>query len=330
MYAAKNLGMSNVWANELDLNCCGTLEKNFPETEISNKSISDLDFGDLASLPSNIDLLTAGFPCQSFSQAGGEFKAFDDPRGKLFFDIPRVIKLMPSPPKVVLLENVPNIKIFDKGSLLRTVLTEMKFSGYWVQERHAQILSSAEYGGTPQNRERLFIVCVHKKFMKSNPFNFENIKKTAKPNLFEFLDRGMAVQDEYYLPPDSKYHKLISSLAAKHGRERLFQIRRVEARACPENTCPTLTANMGDGGHNVPFLFDKKGLRRLTEDECLSLQGFSPAEVAVPDGLHKKALLKMAGNAVSVGTVQSIMGSIQSQLFSVKEYEQSDFMEVSA
>lgn len=320
MYATQKCGIETVWANELDSKCCDSLKLNFPETPISSKSIAELDKVDVAEIPPGIDILTAGFPCQSFSQAG-DFKAFDDPRGKLFFDIPRVIALMASPPKVVLLENVANLKVFDKGSLLRTVITEMKFAGYWVKDQHAQILNSADYGGTPQRRERLFVVCAHKNYFKHNPFDFSKLNTVPRPSLFDFIDRTHMPGDHYYLSPENKYYKKINELSQTHGRDRIFQIRRVETRACPIDTCPTLTANMGDGGHNVPFVFDDFGLRRLTEEECLRLQGFDPKVVKFPNHIFAKDILRMVGNAVSVGTVTSIINQIQTQMLPSDEKE---------
>jgi DNA (cytosine-5)-methyltransferase 1 len=317
-FATEELGYKTIWANEIEPLCCDLLEKNFQDIVVNRKSISDLRAEDLAKLPKDIELLTAGFPCQSFSQAGGEFKAFDDPRGKLFFDIPRVIDLMPSPPKVVLLENVPIIKSFDNGALLRTVLNEMRFAGYWVQEKHAQVLSCATYGGTPQRRERLFVVCVHESHMRNNPYDFQKIPASPSKDLFQVVDRSQKLDDEYYLLEDNKYFKLISVEAEKNGTERLFQIRRIIARSCPLNSCPTLTANMGGGGHNVPFVFDDFGLRRLSETECLLMQGYDPERLLMPTGIMKKDLLKMIGNAVSVGTVKAIIAEINNQIFCTK------------
>lgn len=332
IYATQKLGIQTVWANEVDSKCCDTLSFNFPEIEISRKSISHLDQADIDKIPENIDLLTAGFPCQSFSQAGGDFKGFNDPRGKLFFDIPRIIGLMKAPPKVVLLENVPNLKIYDKGSLLRTVLSEMKFAGYWVKDQHAQIINSADYGNTPQRRERLFVVCAHKRYFKTNPFDFAQMRKTPTPNLFDVIDRDQRVGEEHYLSKESKYFHMIDQLAQKHDRNRLFQIRRVEARACPPGVCPTLTANMGGGGHNVPFVFDKFGLRRLTESECLRMQGFDDTRVKVPDHVLPKDLYQMVGNAVSVNTVAAIIKQIETQLILTleKEYAPEERVAISA
>ena len=308
------------------------LRANYPDTEINTKSISELDDGDVAHLPS-IDLLTAGFPCQSFSQARGVVAGFDDPRGKLFFDIPRVISLLAQPPKVVLLENVPVLKKFDNGSMLSTVLNEMRFAGYWVEERHATILNSSEFGGTPQQRERLFIVCVHKNHARRNTFDFDVLRRVDRPGLFDIVDRSKGAPDRLYLAEDNKYFKKMANLADTKDRERLFQIRQVEARAIRQDSCPTLTANMGGGGHNVPFVFDKKGLRRLTVEECMKLQGFDPNTFLIPDGISDNAALKMIGNAVSVGTVASIMRALREQdifVDSISECSRNDEMEISA
>ena len=84
MYATQKCGIQTVWANEVETKCCDMLSLNFPETVISSKSISDLDANDISQIPEDIDLLTAGFPCQSFSQASGQIKAFDDPREVVF------------------------------------------------------------------------------------------------------------------------------------------------------------------------------------------------------------------------------------------------------
>jgi DNA (cytosine-5)-methyltransferase 1 len=314
--AADNLNFDTCWANEVDNDCCDVLRLNFPKTTISQCSIEDVTSEELSTIPCEIDLLTAGFPCQSFSTASAGATGFEDARGKLFFEIPRLISKMKAPPKVVLLENVPNIKIFDHGAWLKVILNEMRFAGYWVKENHAAILSAAEVAGSPQTRERLFIVCCHKNYFKSNPFRFSAIKPKKTPNVFEIIDTINKQDDEYYLPEDSKYFSMINNVADKVQPKRLYQIRRVFARACAEGICPTLTANMGDGGHNVPFVFDKFGLRRLTEEECLKMQGFNPESFLWPSDLTKKAQLKMIGNAVNVDMVEKIISEIKFQLLS--------------
>ena len=315
IYATERNSINTVWANEIDPKCNIFLRQHFPETEVSSTSITDLNGADLAHLPETIDLLTAGFPCQSFSSAkNNQIAAFNDDRGQLFFQIPRFIQLLENPPKVVLLENVPTLREVDKGAMLKTILNEMRFAGYWVGEKTAEILSSRDYGGSAQDRNRIFIVCVHNSYLPLNPFLFSKLSKRVYADIFEVVDRSVRHSDEYYLGKESKYYKMIDQERRVHGGERLFQIRRTFARACRPGICPTLTANMGGGGHNVPFVFDDFGLRRLTESECLELQGFDRNLGDTTRGLFKKDLLKMVGNAVNVDVVDAIIREIRFQL----------------
>ena len=78
------------------------------------------------------------------------------------------------------------------------------------------------------------------------------------------------------------------------------------------NECPTLTANMGTGGHNVPLILDEKGIRKLTPRECFSLQGF-PLDYVLPE-MSDANLYKLAGNAVSVPVVELIANRLMSLL----------------
>ncbi|MBI00905.1 MAG: DNA (cytosine-5-)-methyltransferase [Chloroflexi bacterium] len=317
MAAAKEVGINNVFANEWDSNAGALLHLNFGPTKISEKDLCELNCADYAELNQNIDILTAGFPCQSFSQAGNN-KGFDDPRGRLFFQIPRICKELKSPPKVLLLENVSFLKEFDRGARLRTVINELRRAGYWVSEENIGVLDSYDYAGSPQTRKRLFIVAAHMNYFKKNEFKFQGIEKERPKALFDVVDRSKKYSDRLYLVKGSKYFDMINSLVPASGNERLFQIRRTEPRACPKNKCPTLTANMGVGGHNVPFVFDDFGLRRLSVEECMALQGFDPNCMITPDHLADGPLLQMIGNAVHVGVVRKILTSIQQGLFQGK------------
>lgn len=318
MVAADRLGLLNVFANEIDSNSSKVLRYTYPKTKICEKNIQDLQVMDYAELNTGIDLLTAGFPCQSFSAAGPN-TGFDDPRGKLFFEIPRICKDLVRPPKIVLLENVPNLKEFDNGSRLATVINELRRSGYWVSDSNTQILDAYDVGGGPQARRRLFIVAMHTDYFKKNNFNFKNIRKEKKRPLFQVINRSFREDDKLYLDSDNKYFRMIDALAQKKGKDRLFQIRRFEARACPKEKCPTLTANMGSGGHNVPFVYDHFGLRKLSINECLSLQGFSSGEVKIPDGVSNGAVYQMIGNAVHVPTVKNLLKAVLDTIGQAKE-----------
>ena len=71
------------------------------------------------------------------------------------------------------------------------------------------------------------------------------------------------------------------------------------------NECPTLTANMGTGGHNVPLILDDLGIRKLTPRECLNFQGF-PKSYKFPDDVGQSQRYKQAGNAVTVSLIFKI------------------------
>ena len=62
---------------------------------------------------------------------------------------------------------------------------------------------------------------------------------------------------------------------------------------------------MGMGGHNVPIIKDKKGIRKLTPIECFRLQGF-PKTFVLPVNLADSALYKQAGNSVTVTVLEAV------------------------
>jgi DNA (cytosine-5)-methyltransferase 1 len=81
------------------------------------------------------------------------------------------------------------------------------------------------------------------------------------------------------------------------------------------NECPTLTANMGTGGHNVPIvLVNKKNkrYRKLTPDECFRLQGYD--NLSLPQNVADGQLYKQAGNSVTVPLVKKLASMIHASV----------------
>ena len=110
------------------------------------------------------------------------------------------------------------------------------------------------------------------------------------------------VPEKYYYTEASSTWPLVSASITKQNT--IYQYRRVYVRENKSNECPTLTANMGGGGHNVPLILDKKGIRKLTPRECFNFQGF-PQSYKLPT-ISDTHLYKLAGNAVSVPVVKLI------------------------
>lgn len=99
----------------------------------------------------DFDLITGGFPCQSFSIAGAR-KGFDDTRGTLFFEIARIVSV--KKPKYLFLENVPGLLNHDSGKTFKTIIHTLDELGYDVCW---QVLNSKNFG-VPQSRNRVFII----------------------------------------------------------------------------------------------------------------------------------------------------------------------------
>ena len=94
-------------------------------------------------------------------------------------------------------------------------------------------------------------------------------------------------------------------------RNIIYQYRRVYVRANKGGVCPTLTANMGMGGHNVPLIINNQNkIRKLLPIECLKLQGF-PDDFIIPSELCDSRVYKQAGNAVSVNVVKRVASNIK-------------------
>lgn len=151
------------------------------------------------------------------------------------------------------------------------------------------------------------MIAYHSSFFQKNYFSsdFSNHVPTST-NLWDIIDRTQEEKASLYLDSKNKYFLKISAEAEREGAERLFQIRRNSVRSNPRGVCPTLTANMGGGGHNVPFVIDDFGIRRLSVSECLILQGFNVDNFSFPDLLSDSTKLKMIGNAVNPEVVSLI------------------------
>lgn len=136
-----------VWANDIDRWCCQVYRRHWGDGTLAEGGVEAID---AVSVPDH-DLLTAGFPCQSFSLAGKR-AGFDDTRGTLFFEVARVLK--EKRPRHFLLENVKGLLSNKSGETFQIMLGVLADLGYLVQW---QVLNSKHFG-VPQNRERVFVV----------------------------------------------------------------------------------------------------------------------------------------------------------------------------
>lgn len=292
--AFEQAGFSTIFANDIDEPACKTFSRNFNIPIVCDdiKNIKEDEIPDC-------DCLVAGFPCQAFSIAGYR-KGFEDTRGTLFFEIARIIRK--KRPQVVFLENVKNLVAHDNGKTFEVILNTLHEIGYHVRY---MVLNACEYGNVPQNRERIYIVGFLNEDY-ANKFYFpQPIRLTNK--LKDEIDFENKVDDKYYYTRE-KYPRIVEEMNKFNNQDTLYQWRRQYVRQNKSNMSPTLTANMGTGGHNVPLVITQYGIRKLTPKECFNLQGF-PSNYKLPN-ISTAQLYKQAGNSVCVTVIERIAENI--------------------
>lgn len=294
--AMQDCGGKCVYSSEWDENAKQTYFHNF----------GDVPFGDITKesnkklIPDGFDVLCAGFPCQAFSIAGYR-KGFEDTRGTLFFDVAEIIRR--KRPKAVCLENVKNLYTHDEGRTFAVIKGTLEELGYVVYHK---VMNAMEYANVPQNRERIFIVCFDPKQVPNHKdFQFPE-KEDLKRNVKDCIDSKVSDSKYFYTEKFPHYEELCKNMTST---ETVYQWRRQYVRENKSNVCPTLTANMGTGGHNVPLVVTKDGIRKLTPKECINFQGF-PKEYSFPASIAESAKYKQAGNSVVVPLIRKVCKNI--------------------
>lgn len=349
----EDYGYDLIWANEIDEYACETYRNNYKH-ELLEGDINLVLNPELSSdkkyfehlhdeiLNEEIDILNGGFPCQAFSIAGYQ-KGFEDERGNLFLSIINLVQQLGrkfNKPRVLFLENVKNLKSHDNGNTYKVIKGAIEHEGYTVKEA---ILNTMEYSDLPQNRERIYIVCFRDKEDADKFTMFDNLddfkrsftkveREEQVKNIIDYLEKApdkyyytkekyphyFLSEDEYNaIPIDERRDVRINLAEEIKEKYQFYQIRRgMYIRKNQSNVCPTLTANMGTGGHNVPLILDDYGIRKLTPAETLRLQGFPVGHGFIMPSSYKgknysdSYLYKQAGNAVSVPVITLIATEI--------------------
>lgn len=200
-------------------------------------------------------------------------------------------------PKIVVLENSPFLRYGEGGAWFLQIKFALQKAGYWFRESNACELDAYKLTALPQQRVRLFMVALSGGYFRSGKFDFPAAVDERPKDLAEYVDFDADVSDEYYLPNENRYGDMI--MQHVNDPRSIYQLRKYFVRTKLPGVCPTLTANMGLGGHNVPFIVGKKGLRKLTEYECLWLQGF-PRDFCFPNTVPRWKQYHQIGNSVAV------------------------------
>lgn len=281
-------GFDIVWSNEICEKAATTFRINH-SNEIIVEDIKNIRSQDVPS----VDIIVGGFPCQAFSVAGYR-KGFEDERGEIFFQLARII--LEKKPRIIFIENVKNLMTHDQGNTYSVIKETFENYGYHIK---SFILNACEYGNVIQNRERIYIIG----FLNEEDYlNFQELEPIAlTQKMKDIVKFNKKVLDKYYYTRENCYfYDEIKKGVAK--KDTFYQWRRIYVRENKSNLCPTLTANMGMGGHNVPIILTKYGIRKLTPKECFMLQGF-PSDFKLPENIAESHLYKQAGNSVVVPVI---------------------------
>lgn len=274
----------------------GNEEQNFGDlTKITPEKLPDFDF------------LIAGFPCQTFSVIG-QRKGMEDERGQIIFHLIDILKKKDI--KYFLLENVKGLVNHDNGNSFKVILKALDEAGYYVSFK---VLNSLDYG-VPQMRERIYFVGFRKDLLPQNfVFNFpQPLSKVPELNSYLIDEEELTTIEKVqsyktflrYLGNSYNLNKhTINDLLSQ---EYLVLDTRQSDLRLYKNRVPTLRL----GRHGILYVKNKK-FRKLSGYEALLLQGF-PKKLALKAKISESDinLLKLAGNAMTVSTIDNIAKQI--------------------
>lgn len=291
--AFQQAGFEIAFANDIDKYACATYRYNFPGCNLFECDVRKLD---VSQLP-EIDVLTAGFPCQSFSVCGNQ-KGFNDNRGNLFFEIMRVADALK--PNVIFLENVANLAEHDKGKTFNVIHNELVSRGYIIR----YLLADACDYGIPQHRTRAYIVAFQDE-KQSQKFSFPEPIPLEK-HIFDVIDKSAKADASYYLDTNTKNYARLNDFIKDDNQ--IYRFSDYGIQLSKNGISFTIKANMGTWYNRVPYIKDNFGMRTITPKECLALQGF-PDSFNFPNILNKHAY-KQSGNTVVVPLIKRIAKNI--------------------
>jgi DNA (cytosine-5)-methyltransferase 1 len=299
----KRLNTKTVYAMDFDKPICEIYNANFPIVcnhqdivELASKSVPDHD------------ILTGGFPCQSFSVVAQNPKRLgykDDKKGRLFFEMCRILK--EKKPAVFVAENVKGLLSANKGEAFPLVIKEFEDAGYHVKY---QVLNASHYG-VPQKRERVFIVGFRDK-RAYDSFELPAPTTATKPvALNKVLIPENQIEDKYYFSDRA----VQGMLATKHTKT----MNKGRAQNINE-PCNTVGAHLAKVSLNStdPVLCENDRYRMFTPREVARIQSF-PENYLLPG--TRTTNYRALGNAVAPVVMWHVTNSILKALKSTYPQE---------
>ena len=254
-----------------------------------SKNLGDITKVDIENLPKDIDLLTHGSPCTSFSKAGlglGGDRGSDTPSSLMWSSV-EIIKH--SRPKFVIWENVSNVLSKSHVHNFNEYIETLEDLGYFS---YYKVMNSAKYGW-PQRRDRIFVVSIRSDIDKGFSFPQESELSVILKDLLED-----DVGDKFYLT-DKQYNAIVTSKYAQNNR-----------RIQTKDYCDTLCAR---DWRDPKCVKDEKGFRKLTPLEYWRIMGFSDEDYykAKSCGISPSNLYKQAGNSIVLPLITKVLVNLK-------------------
>ena len=301
-----------VFASDINEQCRKTYYDNYgvkPSGDIFNVKTLDI--------PQH-NILCAGFPCQPFSSAG-KLQGLEDERSKVYDKLIEIINI--KQPNIIILENVKNLTVIDQGSVFKRIQEDLTNLNYNITY---SILNVSHFG-LPQNRERIFIIGINRNY-QNRQFNFEYLKSVkinkSLKDVIDLSNDNYIDKNKYVILEDKDIVKQKSGLifcgyikgnirtnGTLPNTEHLSRVHKQPNRIYHiDGVNPTLSSSESSGRY---YIYDNKGVRALTLDECYFIMGFNDFNMNV----KKNVCYNQIGNSVCPVIIKYIKDELIKQQF---------------
>ncbi|MGN0973429.1 MAG: DNA (cytosine-5-)-methyltransferase [Bacilli bacterium] len=297
-----------------------------------NKNLGDITKINGADLP-YCDIWIGGFPCQDISMAGVR-RGFDfnsNTRSSLGWKMIQFLKEVKDPPKVVIFENVAAITNVKMRKTLNLFKEDLESLGYSLYDH---VLTALDYG-TPQNRERYFLIAIKGNYLYYFPDKIK-LKLRLKDLLEKEIDPNLVLSEkvpfDLHSFVENKNYTKNSKLVCKNLKDRrrkyiINLYRFIDGKNhCGRDTsskynqtarlwsmngyCPTLTANSTEDTSKMIIYKDNCFfVKKISPLESWRFMGFSDEDFykAKSVDISNRQLFKQAGNSIATNVIYYIL-----------------------
>ena len=251
----------------------------------------------------DVDLIIAGFPCQSYSIVG-QRKGLQDDRGQIIYAISKILQAKNTP--YFILENVKGLININKGKDFSTILQLLQDSGYNV---YYKVLNSMGFG-IPHSRERVYFVGIRKD-LDDLKFVFPTEQKEIYDLSLYFdktdrIDKNSSQYQTFLKYLNNKYNINKYSLDKLFEEDYLVLDTRQSDLRLYDGYIPTIRK----GRQGIMYVYQNE-LYSLSKNDALRMQGYNETYINRVKDISKSALLEQVGNAMTINVIEAIVRNLK-------------------